>query len=191
VYGGDGEVAGLLACESDSTASQSDFHWHGDLDQGTPSVIAQPSPGYRSNGCEAGGRVYMPRLNGRVYQVQEFEVVGLLGDSVRSAGGSAEVTAFSPIKPTTALPDLTVVFLSSNFIAPLPIPGLNNVLGLHPGVLLLLGTIVHDQASGRGTLVIPSPTLPMNITLPVQGVTLLSFGTGPFHLTSTAGIGAF
>jgi hypothetical protein len=185
MLGADGDAEALLACEANpTTPGGSEWHWQGDLDPSTAPIVQQPTANaYENNGCEAGGRIYMPRFV-TDYQVLEFDVVGLLGDSVKTTGGSCELTAFAPTK-TSGTPDVTIFIHSPAFLAtPQVIPGIANAFGLDPAPgLLVLGAAAHSNATGRAVLTLPMPPLGVG-TIPVQGLTVL--GSGAAHFTSTA-----
>jgi hypothetical protein len=187
--GGDGEAAALIACEANSAFSASDWNWQGDLDPATPPIPQQPTPApFENNGCEAGGRVYMPRSTSGVYQVMEVNVVGLLGDVVPASGGTADLVAFTPIKTGPSQPDVSIFILSTQFGPPLSVPGFQNLFGLDPLALVVLTVVGHDPNTGRAHLAIPVPPLAPG-SIPFQVLTLVNFPSGPFHFTSTISVG--
>jgi hypothetical protein len=186
MVGGDGDAEGLIACETDSTAfTESDWNWQGDRDAATSRIVQQPTLDlWENNGCEAFGRVYMPQSTA-THKMLEFDVVGLLGDSVPAAGGTLDLTAFAPAK-TTGTPDLTIFVIGASYLpAPLLVPGIGNALGIQVTPLLVLGLAPHDTASGRGVWSTPTPPLAVGV-IPVQAVTFV--GGGAPHFTSTAAI---
>jgi hypothetical protein len=186
MVGADGDVEALISCEANAQPGGSEWQWQGDLDATTAPITMKPSPtAFENNGCEAGGRIYMPRSINNVYEVVEFDVVGLLGDSVKASGGTVDLTAFSPSK-TSGLADVTIFVQGHAFLdTPMVIAGIENALGLDAGPgLLVIGIAVHTNATGRATLTLPTPPLAPG-TIPVQGVTLLG-GSTTAHFTSTA-----
>jgi hypothetical protein len=190
VHGVDGEAQALLAATANAGRTQSDWNWQGDLDPDTLEIVQQPSgTGFENNGCEAGGRVYVCQSLSGSYRVLEHDVVGALGDTVPPSGGPAVVTAFAPIQSATALPDVTVVLNGLGFLAaPLAIPGVINPLGVNPNVMTSLGIIIHDNLTGRGSLSLPMPALPVGTVFTLQAVTLMASGTGPVVLSNTFGV---
>jgi hypothetical protein len=184
MVGGDGDVEGLIGAQADSTFSFSDWNWQGDLNPTTAPITQQATAAdFENNGCEAGGRVYMPQNSSAGYRVLESNVVGLLGDSVKTTGGTLDLTAFSPTK-SVGTPDITVMAIGVSFLAtPLTIPGIGNTFGLDAAAgIVILGFATHSNTTGRGTLTFPTPPLAAG-TIPVQGVTVI--GGGAAHLTST------
>jgi hypothetical protein len=112
-----------------------------------------------------------------------------LGDTVPATGGPAVVTAFAPIQSAAALPDVTVVLNGLGFLAaPLASPGVINPLGVNPNVMTSLGIIIHDNLTGRGSLSLPMPALPVGTVFTLQAVTLMASGTGPVVLSNTFGV---
>jgi hypothetical protein len=126
----------------------------------------------------------MPQLTGTTYTLREFDVVGMLGDSVGASGGTVDLTAFTPSRPA-GTPDATIFVLGVSFLAaPVAIPGTGNAFGLDPAPgVVVLGGALHSNATGRGVFSFQMPPLGPG-TIPVQGFTIL--GAGPYHLTSTA-----
>jgi hypothetical protein len=189
LVGADGNVQGMMAVETDPVAVAADWNWSGDLDPATPHVVGQVSPGFiEFSGCEAGGRIYMPRLQNFQYETVEYDVIGMLGDYVPVTGGRADLTAFAPIKAAAAPPDLTVIVNGFGFIAPLPVLGINNLLGVNPNIITVLDVILHDNATGRGSVNFSMPTLPAGTVFTLQSLTLMDLGAGPVHLSNTYGI---
>jgi hypothetical protein len=188
--GADGDAEALLGCEADSSFTASDWNWQGDLDAATPALVQFPTAvPFESNGCEAGGRIYMPQFT-TVFVVHEYDVVALLGDTVPGSGGRADVTAIAPTRLASPVPDATIVLMGTSFATtPVPVPLTLNLFGLSPtGGFLVLGIGVHDPATGRATVSLQTPQLPP-MQIPLQAMTILAaLPAGPFHLSNTATI---
>ena len=185
LHGIDGRAKALLGCNTSSGTS--DWNWQGDMDGATSPLVASPlaTTGFRSNGCEAGGRVYMAE-SGAASRIVEWEVVGMLGDTVKSSGGVVFLTAFAPTKPAGS-PDFTVFAIADTHLAfPLVFPGIQNRFGLG-STFSVLGTATHTNAHGRGTLIVIAPPLPP-LSIAVQGLTVIGGAPGEHHFTSTAAV---
>lgn len=134
----------------------------------------------------------MPQGTGGIqgpFQIIEFDVVGLLGDTVKSAGGTVDITAIAPSKPATATQDVTIVYAGSTYLnPPIVTTGVFNLLGIGPvNNLIFIGLILHANLNGRGVLSFPTTALPVQ-TIPIQGLTVIGGSITNIHWTSTAAV---
>lgn len=197
IQGGDGDTAALIACEFGFAGpATSRWNFQGDLKPNTAPIFhGGATNAYEFNGCEAGGRVYMPADNGTTVTVYEWDVVFMTADRAHTtaSGGSIELMAISGIKPAAVAPDITV-FMASAFFLPFPLdltplglPG--QYWGLDLSILINLGAVPHSNASGKAFYSFPVPSgVPANLVLPIQGLTLR--GTR-WYVTSAVSIELF
>jgi hypothetical protein len=184
ILGADGEASALLSCQV--VSGNSHWNWQGDLNPATPLIVhGGAATVFQNNGCEAGGRVYMPQQVGANYTVQEWNVVGATGDRTfgTTTGGSADLLAFTPIKSVTAPADFTLFIASIGYLpTPLVVPGINNAFGLDLSVLILFPIIAHDPNSGRASYSILIPPALGPLTLTIQGLSILTSTAGRYDL---------
>ena len=147
--------------------SDSDMYFKADLDPKHAQQVTVDSGNWLNNGGIGSGRLYFAG-GGAIHYT---DVAWLCGDSIAVGGKGAILGA---ARDQLAGPNVTALLLSASAISGVKIPGINGQLGVNPASVVVIGALVHSDASERAELplTIPNDTRLKGIVAWMQGLTI-------------------